>query len=272
MRFAIVIVLLVIGSLIFHFVSPWRQTPIASNWGEIDNALTITFWVCGIVFVALNLFLAYCVYKFRHRKGLKATYEPENMALEKQLTVWTAVGIVVMLAPGLLAWNKYITVPDDASIVEAVGQQWQWSFRFPGDDGVLGAVATENISADNPFGINPDDPWGIDDILVDGGELHLPIDQPVKIVLRSNDVLHNFYVPQFRAKMDLVPGTITYIWLIPTRTGTFEILCAEYCGVGHYVMRGYVVVDEVDEYESWLSDYPTYGQTIADAAIEIGAP
>ena len=272
MRVAIVIVVLTIGSLVFHFISPWRQTPIASNWGSIDNALTITFWVCGAVFVALNLFLAYSVYKFRHREGGKATYEPENMALERQLTFWTALGIIVMLAPGLLAWNKYISVPEDASVVEAIGQQWQWNFRFPGQDGVLGAVATEHISPDNPFGLNPDDPWGRDDILVEGGEMHLPVDQPVKIVLRSNDVLHNFYVPQFRAKMDLVPGTITYIWLTPTRTGTFEILCAEYCGVSHYAMRGYVVVEEEAAFETWLSEYPTYGQTRAVAANETGAP
>jgi len=269
---AIVIVLLTIGSVIFHFVSPWQQTPIASNWGIIDDALTVTLWVCGAVFVALNLFLAYSIYKFRHREGSKAEYEPENDRLERRLTFWTAIGIIIMLAPGLRAWNEYITVPDDAMIVEAVGQQWQWSFRFPGNDGVLGGVATEHINADNPFGIDPGDPWGQDDILVEGGELHLPIDQPVKILLRSNDVLHNFYVPQFRAKMDLVPGTITYLWLTPTRTGTFEILCAEYCGVSHHLMRGYVVVDEQTAYEEWLSEFPRYDQTIAVAANNNTAP
>ena len=111
MRVAIVITLLTIGSVVFHFVSPWQQTPIASNWSGIDDALTITFWVCGAVFVALNLFLAYCVFRFRHREGSKARYEPENDALERRLTFWTAIGIIVMLAPGLRAWNEYITVP-----------------------------------------------------------------------------------------------------------------------------------------------------------------
>ena len=115
-------------------------------------------------------------------------------------------------------------------------------------------------------------PGGTDDILVEGGELHLPLDKPVKIVLRSNDVLHNFYVPQFRAKMDLVPGTFTYIWLTPTRVGTFEILCAEYCGVGHHVMRGYVVVEEEDAYAAWLGEYPRFGQSDVGAAGVTGAP
>ena len=272
MRVAIVIALLVSGSVAFHFLSPWWMTPIASNWGSIDNALIITFWVCGIVFIALNLFLAYSIWRFRHRKGNKAHYEPENARLEGQLTFWTALGIVIMLAPGLLAWNKYITVPEDAHVVEAVGQQWQWNFRFPGAVGVLGTNAIEHVTPDNPYGLNPDDPWAQDDILVEGGELHLALNQPIKIVLRSKDVLHNFYVPQFRAKMDLVPGTITYLWLTPTKTGTFEILCAEYCGVGHHAMRGYVVVDEQADFEAWLSEFPTFGETRPPASDAVVAP
>lgn len=269
---AIVIFLLVIGSVAFHFLSPWQMTPIASNWGSIDTALMITFVICGAVFTALNLFMAYSIYRFRHRKGGKAHYEPENDKLERRLTFWTALGIVLMLAPGLAAWNEYINVPDDAMVVEAVGSQWQWNFRYPGEDGVLGAVATAHISPDNPYGVNPNDPWGQDDILVEGGEAHFPLNRPVKVVTRSNDVLHNFYVPQFRAKMDLVPGTVTYLWLTPTRTGTFEILCAEYCGVGHHVMRGYVVVEEETSFEQWLSEYPTFNQIYVVAENEPGTP
>lgn len=261
MRLAVVICLLVVGSVAFHFLSPWQMTPIASNWGSIDDALLITFIICGAVFVALNLFLAYSIFRFRHREGHKAEYEPENAGLEIGLTSWTTLGIIVLLAPGLVAWNKYISVPRDAWVVEAMAQQWQWSFRFPGEDGVLGTTAVEHVTPDNPFGVNPDDPWGSDDILVEGGEMHIPLDRPVKVVLRSMDVLHNFYVPQFRAKMDIVPGTVTYLWFTPTRTGTFEILCAEYCGVGHHAMRGYVVVEEEAAFEEWLSGFPTFAET-----------
>ena len=81
--------------------------------------------------------------------------------------------------------------------------------------------------------------------MIEGGELHLPIGKPVKALLRSVDVLHDFYVPELRAKMDLVPGQVSYIWFTPTRTGTFDILCAELCGVGHPQMRGKVVVQEL---------------------------
>ena len=114
-----------------------------------------------------------------------------------------------------------------------MGQQWQWSFRFPGEDGVLGTSDFRNIGPENPFGLNPDDPNGQDDVLIEGGELHLPLDRPVKVLLRSIDVLHDFYVPEFRAKMDMVPGVVTYFWFTPTRTGTFEVLCFELCGTGH---------------------------------------
>ena len=97
-----------------------------------------------------------------------------------------------------------------------------------------------------------DDPNGQDDILVDDSELHLPLGQPVQALLRSIDVLHDFYVPQFRAKMDMVPGMITFFWLTPTRTGTFDILCFELCGIGHHEMRGTVVVEAPEDFEAWL--------------------
>ncbi|MGF1549643.1 MAG: cytochrome c oxidase subunit II [Sphingomonadaceae bacterium] len=265
MYVALIIALLVIGSILFHFFSPWWMTPLASNWGSIDDALIITLWICAVAFVALNLFMAWMIWKYRHRKGHRAHYEPENARLEKRLTLWTALGIAGMLAPGLLAWNEYVNVPEDAAVVEVVGQQWQWGFRFPGEDGVLGTAAVANITPDNPFGINPRDPHGRDDILIETNELHLPKDQPVKLVLRSKDVLHDFYVPQFRAKMDLVPGIVTYFWLTPTEIGSYDILCAELCGVGHYQMRGTVVVEEREDFDAWLGGQMTYSQYLAQA-------
>ena len=115
-----------------------------------------------------------------------------------------------MLAPGLFVWAKFVDVPKDAAVVEVVGQQWNWSYRFPGKDGMLGTVDARFDQRDNPFGINPDDPHGQDDVLVASPEVHLPLGKPVKVLLRSIDVLHDFTVPQFRVKMDLVPGLVTY--------------------------------------------------------------
>lgn len=262
MAIAVVVILLVIGSLIFHFASPWWFTPIASNWGMIDNTVNITFWVTGIVFVLVNLFLAWCVIRFRHKKGHKAHYEPENHKLEIWLTAITTVGVVAMLAPGLVVWAEFVNVPEDAVEVEVVGQQWSWSYRYPGDDGEFGDVDPLLISKENPFGMDPDDPLGQDDVLVFSPQLHLKLDQPVKLLLRSKDVLHNFTVAQFRVKMDLVPGTVSYMWLTPTRTGSFDVLCEELCGMAHHTMRGKVVVDAAEDFSVWLDAQPTYADVL----------
>ncbi|ACM30852.1 cytochrome c oxidase subunit II [Agrobacterium rhizogenes] len=265
MAVAVILVLLVVGSIAFHLLSPWWWTPIASNWSYIDNTIVITFWITGFVFAAVVLFMAYCVLRFRHRAGNQAAYQPENKRLEWWLAGGTAIGVAAMLAPGLFVWKQFVTVPTDASQVEVVGQQWQWSFRLPGADGRLGRADTRDVTPDNPLGLNKNDPSGMDDVIVQGGELHLPAGKPVKMLLRSIDVLHDFYVPEFRAKMDMIPGTVTYYWFTPTRTGTFEVLCAELCGVGHPQMRGTVIVDTETAYQAWLQQQPTFSQSLASA-------
>lgn len=260
MAVALILVLVAVGSVLFHLVSPWWWTPIASNWAYVDHTLVVTFWITGFVFVAVTLFMAYCVIRFRHQAGRRAVYEPENKRLEWWLTIGTGVGVIAMLAPGLFVWHQFVTVPADAGDVEIVGRQWAWSFRLPGKDGRLGTSDIRHISADNPLGLNPNDPNGQDDVVIESDNLHLQIGKPVKIVLRSLDVLHNFYVPEFRGKMDMIPGAVTYFWLTPTRTGTFDILCFELCGVGHSQMRGQVVVAEETAYQAWLEKQKTFAE------------
>jgi len=274
MPFAVVLILLVVGSILFHLLSPWTFTELASNWGMVDFTVDITLYVTGFVFVSVNLFMAYCVIKFRHKKGARATYEPENKKLETWLTALTAVGVAAMLTPGLFVWAKFVEVPEEAHVVEAVGQQWHWTFRYPGADGRFGEVDAERITGDNPFGMDPDDPNGQDDVLVYSPEAHIPIDKPVKFLLRSKDVLHDFAVAQFRVKMDLVPGMQTYLWLTPTSEGRFEILCEEHCGMAHFTMRGAVIVEQPEAYQAWLDSRPTYAELNArpagDAALGVG--
>lgn len=260
MAIAIVLVLIVAGSIIFHFMSPWWFSPLASNWGYIDDTTVLTFWITGVVFAAVLLFVAYCLLRFRHREGQKAAYEPENRRLEGWLTAITAGGVIALLTPGLFVWAQFVEVPGDSSDVEVIGQQWQWSFRLPGADGKLGAADNRLVSFDNTLGVNPDDPAGQDDLVVEGGELLVPIDKPVRFLLRSIDVLHDFYVPQFRAKMDMIPGSVTYYWITPTKAGTYEILCAELCGTGHSYMRGSVTVATQADYDTWLASQSTVAQ------------
>ena len=269
MAIAIALVLIVVGSVLFHAFSPWWWTPIASNWGYIDATLTATFWITGAVFAAVILFTAYCVFKFRHKEGRVAAYEPENNKLELWLTIITGVGVALLLAPGLVVWAQFVNVPDEATEVEVVAQQWFWSYRLPGEDGILGTVDNRLITFENPLGINPDDPNGHDDVVIEADDLHLPIDKPVHMLLRSIDVVHDYYVPEFRAKMDMVPGMITYFWFTPTRTGEFEVLCAELCGTGHAFMRGAVFIDTDEEYQVWLQDQSTFAQLTTPAKVDV---
>src|SRR6266508_408284 len=234
---AIVLVLLIVGSVLFHYVSPWYFTPIASNWGTIDDTIAITFWVTGTVFVAINLFMAVAVLRFGYRKDRRAGYETENKKLEWLLLGITTVGVADMLAPGLFVWGKFVVVPEDATVVEAVAQQWNWSYRLPGKDGKLGTVDARYVSAEIPFGMNPDDPNGQDDILIANPELHLPVDKPIKLLLRSKDVLHNFSVAQIRVKIDFVPGLVTHLWFTPTRTGNVGLVWQGRCGCGPGAVR-----------------------------------
>jgi cytochrome c oxidase subunit 2 len=276
MLIGISLVLIVVGSLAFHFLSPWTFTELASNWGAIDTALWVTMIVTTVVFVVINLFVAYTVIKFRYHKDRKAKFEPENKKLEWVLITITSIGIVMLLAPSLFVYSDIVSPPDDAMTVEALAQQWSWSFRFPGEDGVLGRSSTELINFDNPFGLDPEDPHSDDDVLIENpnNELHFPVDQPIKMVLRSKDVLHDFYVPNFRVKMDLVPGIITSIWFTPNKTGSYNLVCAEYCGTGHWAMGGDVIVESKDTFDTWLAGHPTFKRP-DDAPeltpVEIGA-
>ena len=271
MALAVALVLIVAASVLFHLLSPWWMTPIASNWGLLDDTLWITLVITGIAFVAINGFVAYAIYKYKHREGHKAAYEPHNSRLEWKLTGITTVGIVAMLAPGLWVYAEMVSPPKDSMVFEVVGKQWQWRFRFPGKDGQLGTTDVRFISAENPFGLNPKDPRGREDVLVEGQEVHLPIDRPIKVLQRSIDVLHNFYVPQMRNKMDMVPGLVSEFWFKPTQPGRFEIMCAEFCGVAHYNMRAHMVVEHGELFQKWLDGQSTWEQSQAKAAQLAGA-
>ena len=261
MPIAVVVIFLVIGSVVFHFVSPWTFTPLASNWSQIDDTIDLTFWVTGFVFVAINLFMAYAIIKYRTAPGKRAAYDPENTKLETWLTVFTTVGIVAMLAPGLLVWGRFVDVPDNAMQIEVLGQQWHWSYRLPGADGEFGDVSAKLITKENPFGMDYDDPVGQDDVLISSPELHLPINVPVNLNLRSKDVLHNFTVAQFRVKMDMVPGMVTSLWFTPTKAGRYDLLCEELCGIAHHTMRGAVIVEEPEDFDNWVASNPTFSDT-----------
>jgi cytochrome c oxidase subunit 2 len=262
MALAIALFLITVAAVLFQFLSPWWATPLASNWRQMDDTLTITLVVTGVFFVGINLFLVYMLIRYRHRKGRRAAYEPENQRLERWLILGTTLGIMLLLAPGLFVYAEYLKTPRDALVVEVLGQQWQWRYRFPGQSDKLGQTDTRFINPDNPFGIDPADPNGQGNILIDNNELHLPLNRPVRMLLRSRDVLHDFFVPPFRARMNMVPGMVTTFWFTPTKAGRYEVLCAQLCGIGHSDMRGFIVVEDAAAFAAWLKAQPTFAQTM----------
>jgi cytochrome c oxidase subunit 2 len=237
----------------------------------MDETLTITLVITAIFFVVINLLIVYILLRFRHREGRRAAYQPDNKKLERWLIIATSIAIMGLLAPGLFVYAAYVTVPANALDVEVIGQQWQWRFRYPGASGKLGRSSVDLISAANPFGLDPADPAGQDNVLINNNELHLQINQPVRMLLRSLDTLHDFYVPPFRARMNMVPGMVTSFWFTPDKIGRYEVLCAQLCGVGHAGMRGYVVVEDAASFQKWLKAQPTFAQSMAPPA-PVAAP
>lgn len=272
MAIAVALVVIVVGSLLFHFLNPWQATPLASNWQSMDDTMSITFAITGLFFVVINLFLVWLIWKFRHREGRKAAYAHENRKLERWLIIGTSVGVAALLAPGLVVYAAYVNPPGDALVMEVLAQQWQWRFRFAGPDGKFGGTDPRFTRADNPFAIDPSDPKGVDDVLIGGTEVHLPLNRPVKVIARAHDVLHDFYVPPFRARMNIVPGQVSTFWFTPTKAGRYEALCAQLCGVGHPNMRGVVVVEDEAKFKEWLAQQPSFVKTLQAAHAEAGSP
>lgn len=261
MALSIALIVIVVGSVLFHLLSPWWTQPLASNWQRMDDTLAITLLITGAFFVVIHAVVIYAILRWRHRAGrgqARAAYTPDNHRLERWLIGITTVGIVALLAPGLVVYADYVRPPADALKVEVVGQQWRWRYRFAGEDGLLGRSDIRHVSADNPFGLDPADARGHGDVLIDDNELHLPLARPVQLQLRSNDVLHDFFVPPFRARMNIVPGSVTTFWFTPTQAGRFELMCAQLCGIGHHLMRGVVVVEDEAAFQAWLAAQPRF--------------
>src|SRR5215467_1866199 len=162
---ALILLLVAIGSVVFHLLSPWWWTPIATNWSYIDHTINITFWITGFVFTAVIMFMAYCVFRFHHREGRQAAYNPENKKLEWWLSVGTGIGVAAMLAPGLIVWHQFVTVPAGATEVEVRGQEWLGNYRFPRKEGGLGISEGQKIIKKTLWGVTHDNQREKDNIV-----------------------------------------------------------------------------------------------------------
>src|SRR5205814_9406021 len=163
---------------------------------------------------------------------------------------------VMLIGFAIPLWAKRVnSFPDDkdAIVVHAVGQQFNWNFHLPGPDGAFGKRNIDLVSNSNPLGLDQSDPAAKDDLVVTG-TLHVPKDRPVIIELSSKDVIHNFALPSMRIAQDAIPGSVIPMWFKPIKAGTYEVICGQLCGLGHYSMKGSLVVDTPEDYQAWLKE------------------
>ena len=211
-------------------------------------------WITGIAFVAVESLLVIFLVRYRQRPGRRAAYTHGNSLIEIIWTVIPALILVWLAFFNQRIWAQVRGTPPPADLeVEITGEQFAWNIRYPGTDGTFGRTDRALVDqVTNPIGLDRSDPKAADDV-VTLNQLHLPIDQTVLIYLKSKDVIHSFFVPQFRFKQDAVPGITGRVWVRPVKTGQMEIACAELCGLGHYRMRGFLTIEPAETFTTWLA-------------------
>lgn len=236
----------------------WFPVDISAHGAAIDHQFTVTFIVCGIVFLLAQLGLALFIWRYRDRPdGRKVIYSHGSNALEAGWTVAAAVLFIGLNLMGYRVWaGLHFTGPDPGAMrIEVTGQQFQWYFRYPGADGEFGPTHVEQVNdaGGNSLGLDRiHDPASKDDIVT--ATLAMPVNHPIELILRSKDVTHSFFVRELRLKQDTVPGMLISIHFAATQTGRYELACAELCGLGHYRMRAFVEVMPEEEFRNWLKD------------------
>jgi cytochrome c oxidase subunit 2 len=223
----------------------WLKLPenVSTYGGQIDGIFYLILWITGIIFIVVEALLLFFLFRYRRREGKPARYTHGSNRLE---VIWTIVPAVICVVLAMLSRRSWAEIkqsmPQGAMNVEIVAEQFAWNLRYPGVDGKLN-------TADDVVSLN---------------QLHIPVGRPVVVSLRSKDVIHSFFLPEFRVKQDAVPGMTTRIWFEATRVGNWEIVCAELCGLGHYRMKGFITVDAPEDFDKWLAEQA------AEAAKETG--
>ena len=234
--------------------------PLASEHGAgIDGILRYLLITVGALLVIGHLVLGYFILRF----GGQERVGPFRMPSARTERMWSLVPVVILavvaeggvLVLGLPVWDKFYAsaAPADSVVIEVTAEQFAWNVRYSGPDGKFGPTDPKRITLNEPLGLDRSDPATKDDILV-LNEIWVPLGLPVQILLRSKDTLHSFFLPNFRVKQDAVPGMNIQFWFVPTKVGTFELACAELCGLGHFEMRGLFHVLPREEFQKWLSE------------------
>jgi cytochrome c oxidase subunit 2 len=245
-----------IGSLVYGTRS-WLPTVASRHGAGIDAMLQFLLVAVGAMLVTSYLTLAWFIWT-----GARRTSITQRLASPRaEALVSCGLGMVMalvaeggVLAIGMPVWSEYFaaSAPDDALTIEVTAQQFMWNVRYPGPDGQFGRVISRLVDdVANPIGLDASDPAAADDILA-LNELTVPVGRPVRLRLFSKDVIHSFFLPHLRVKQDAVPGMSPEVVFVPTEIGSYEIACAELCGLAHYRMRGAFNVVRADDFPRWL--------------------
>jgi cytochrome c oxidase subunit II len=232
--------------------------PNASAEGyQVDHIIEFSHWFMGVLFVGWLTFFIFVLWRFRQKRNPVASHEGVTSGISTHLEFAVVlIDALLLIGFAIPLWAKRVNqIPDekDSILVHVIGQQFNWNFHLPGPDGVFGRREVALVSNSNPVGLDSSDPAARDDLVV-LGELHVPVNRDVIMDLSSKDVIHNFDIPGMRMAQDAIPGQVIPIWFKPVKTGTFEVVCGQLCGLGHYAMKGTVVVDTPDDYQAWLKE------------------
>jgi cytochrome c oxidase subunit 2 len=230
---------------------------VSAHGAIIDQIIIIMHWFMGLLFVGWGIFFIYCLIRFRQRPGHKASAEESHSKLPKFIEVAVVIfEAAVLIGLSYPAWSKLKTnfpSEKESTVVRIVAQQFVWNIHYPGRDGAFGRTDAKLISDSNPLGIDLNDSQAKDDIIT-VNQLHFPVNKPVIAHLTSKDVIHSFFIPVLRVKQDANPGMVIPIWWEAKQTGQFEIACAQLCGNGHTLMRGFVSIDSPEEFKTWMTE------------------
>ncbi|HXW56747.1 MAG TPA: cytochrome c oxidase subunit II [Candidatus Cybelea sp.] len=251
---SLTLVVLVVSVVYIFLSGKWSPpAPITTVGEAVDHQYQLTLVVTGVVFILSQLGLAWAIFRYRDH-GQRANYTHGNNTLELLWTTATAILFIGLGLMGYRAWGevRFTEAAPDAIQIEATENQFVFNFRYPGPDGKFGRLDPKLISAStgNPLGLDPSDPAGKDDIVVP--TLTVPVNREVELLIRSQDVIHNFFVRELRLQQDAVPGLIVPLHFTANRTGRYEIVCTQLCGLGHYRMRSFLDVVSDADYRNFL--------------------
>ncbi len=240
----------------------WFPVDISAHGAAMDHQFLLTLIICGVIFVAAQLGLAYFVWKYRDKgDGRKATYSHGNNKLEATWTIAAAIVFIGLNFLGYNIWAKmhFTGAAPEALQIQVQAEQFAFYFRYPGPDGQFGPTHVEKVddAVGNFFGLDrAHDQASKDDIVT--ATLGIPVNRPVELILRSKDVDHSFFVRELRMQQDIVPGMEIPIHFTATEEalkhngGRYEIVCTQLCGLGHYKMRAFLQVMTEQDFEKWL--------------------